>query len=146
MLNTRLYHSKWPSILAFGVICTGSLLVSQGLLIASAFMGDWAVAAVTSGSVIAYAVANVLIGFSQESNMGRVVETNGAPRVTPPWQVFFVGLTLQFVYLWCLVSVLWVRKIDWRGITYDIQGPTKVRMREYSPYCPAELVADISIT
>jgi hypothetical protein len=31
-----------------------------------------------------------------------------------------------------------LRSIAWRGITYDIEGRDRIRMRAYQPYCAAD--------
>jgi hypothetical protein len=43
----------------------------------------------------------------------------------------------HLVYLASLVSAALLRKVDWRGITYEFRGPWDVRMVRYRPYEPA---------
>ena len=54
-------------------------------------------------------------------------------------------LLVHFVVLRAFVRSISQRKIVWRGITYEIQGPGEVKMLNYSPFRQATTEPDESV-
>ncbi len=52
-------------------------------------------------------------------------------------------LTMPFVAA-TFVSALCVRQIRWRGITYELRGPSSIRMQQYLPYRPNDFATPSS--
>ncbi len=47
----------------------------------------------------------------------------------------FLGLPFtQWVYGLAMLSSLWMPKVKWRGVTYEIKGPWNLRLLDYRPY------------
>jgi hypothetical protein len=55
-----------------------------------------------------------------------------------PWSAFplaaFAILFLQVLYFGAMLSTIFVRLVDWRGVRYRIHGPFKIELEEYRPY------------
>ena len=47
------------------------------------------------------------------------------------------ALPTQSFHLAALVSAGFIRKVEWRGVTYEVNGSRRVRLLEYRPYQPA---------
>ena len=58
------------------------------------------------------------------------------------WKLALAAPLTQIVYLGALVSVSFLRSVDWRGVTYELNGSTPVRLTAYHPYTPAPVGAD----
>jgi hypothetical protein len=57
----------------------------------------------------------------------------------PPSAVLRVAAALlltQVLYTGALVSALFARVVEWRGVRYRIDGPWRIRLIEYWPYLP----------
>ena len=61
---------------------------------------------------------------------------------TALWRLIAIPWT-QVVYLVALISALLVRRVEWRGVVYRIDGPTRIRLLEYRPF-QADTSADRS--
>ena len=145
MLNPKLYHSRWPLILALGLIMTTHLAILQILVGVGAMTQNWQLASAAGGVLAAYGLGLGVAASIQSNCMQRVVTARGEPTVAIPLKCAAAGVVVQWMYAWCLLSVLLLRQIRWRGITYDIHGPMDIRIQDYSPYTPAPETADASI-
>jgi hypothetical protein len=64
-----------------------------------------------------------------------VIDSELDPACELLWPLLAGPLT-QVVYLAALVSVNYLRRVNWRGITYELGGPTPVRLTANHPYHP----------
>ncbi len=46
------------------------------------------------------------------------------------------------IYFACLISASLARKVDWRGITYELITPRIVRLVEYRPFQTCESASE----
>jgi hypothetical protein len=171
MLNVRLYHPGWTAVMAHGIGTEIGLAALAGCLGIALATGSLGSAACAGGVLAAYALGAGL-GLSTVERLVRRLDKHGrlsagigsphqpAPRAggerasrRPARGAFMSPLPLMtwlaiplahVVYLACLVSAALLRKVDWRGITYEFQGPWDVRLLEYRPYEPADRSPDRS--
>ena len=74
-----------------------------------------------------------------EWTIGRTQAAAGRPpiRMSPLTLSIAVCLGLV-VYPWCLLGALRTNQVTWRGITYTIEAPFKVRRENYEPFRAVE--------
>jgi hypothetical protein len=131
MLNTRLYHGGWPVIFLHGLAFCLAPVVAFGALVASVLLGRWLEAAcLVSAQVLAAALMGATL-----VTLERRVRGDVGSQVS--WKMAAaIPLTLA-VYLASLLSAAVMRRVDWRGIIYELRGPWKVKLVKYQPYRPA---------
>ena len=138
LLTARLYHPGWPAVVLHGLLTT--LVLFAGLLgfAASVFWGTstettW----LATGLLVYLTVMHGMLVFLERRVhavfAARSVTTSWITTRTWLWMILAIPLT-QFLYAAALLSVLFVRRIHWRGITYQIDGPRDIRMIEYRPF------------
>jgi Glycosyltransferase like family 2 len=134
LLNVRLYHPGWPAILAHGIASALGLASAVGMCAACLAAGRWEMAAWTGGAVTAYVFGLGIALALLERRIHRLVERRGQTTVFLPVKVWPAIPVTQVFYLACLASAALMRRVVWRGITYEVRGPCDVRMVAYHPY------------
>jgi len=146
MLNVRLYHRAWPAVLSFGIATTVNLMATSMLCTNAILHRDWLTAGWIAAGATLYGAGMCTFWYILEVLARRVVRERGE-QVTPVRLRSFIAAPLaQAVFFGCLVAAMARRRIEWRGVTYVLEG-ANVRMLEYRPYrpIPAE-VLDASVS
>jgi cellulose synthase/poly-beta-1,6-N-acetylglucosamine synthase-like glycosyltransferase len=137
MLNVRLYHDSWLAILWMGIISTLALAVVLGTGAYAALTGDWTIASLAGAVVTAYS-SSLLVALARwESWVRRTMRARGDTVSPLSWKLLWAVPVTQISFMACLCTALWTRKVEWRGVTYRLHGPSRIRMVEYRPYQPA---------
>lgn len=143
LLTARLYHPNWFLVLSHGVSTTIVPLLMVALLVVAIREGQMPVTSWLAATLAFSWLANAVMITLLEISARRVVAHRNEPT---QWLgiLGFVKYVLalpvtQLVYSAALASSLFVRKVGWRGITYRVDGPWKIRMLEYRPYKASEL-------
>ena len=148
MLNVRLYHLSWPALTAVHLV-TGTALALSGVLFGwGAIAGDTGVMNIAGMGIGLYGAGMAAFWLALEFGMRRVLRKQCEPMQPLPLTALIAGPLTQAVFLACLVSTIVSRRyVEWRGVRYELSGPTRVRMLEYQPYhAPTESIdANISI-
>ncbi len=142
LLAARLYHDSWPLILAQGVgqaLAPAAVLL---LLVAALAAGWWGRAAWMAALLVVPFLALAAGLAYVERLICPMLAGRGGATVPVSWKAVAAIPLTQAVYLVCLLSAATLRKVDWRGITYEVKAPLKVRMIEYCPVWPAAGAAD----
>ncbi|MCG6135231.1 MAG: hypothetical protein MET45_11275 [Nostoc sp. LLA-1] len=116
------------------------------LSLAALFTGQWCAAALSFSSYGSYVVALMLIILFLERGVQQVLQFHGQPRtklsVTHVLKML-MGIPLtQWVSGLAMLSSLWMPKVKWRGITYQIKNFWRIRLLEYRPYQVLEQSVD----
>ncbi|WNZ21699.1 glycosyltransferase family 2 protein [Leptolyngbya sp. NK1-12] len=136
----RLYHPAWTESVCFNGIILALLLCLYALLPVAIFIQQWQAAAWLSGAVLLNLSISVLllIGIHREVCLG--LDNRGeanSPFSAIALVKLLIGIPLsQLLCNLMLISALLVRRIEWRGITYHIQGPQQIQLEQYNPYQP----------
>ncbi len=144
LLNTRLYHPCWFAIVLHGVSTTLCVVVTIGILLAAVITNSWEAAIWAGGSLVCYQLAIALMLLPMEFAVRRIVAARDEP--TKWWSLavltkFFPAVAItQVIYAGALTVAYFMRVVDWRGVSYRIGGPWKIRLLEYRPYAPDESV------
>lgn len=141
LLTARLYHSHWRSVLLHGLSATVVMLASTLLLLAAPAVGNHEAFQWSGLAVALYAAVMVAVFVATEAAVHRVLRARGEET---SWfrRQFLLPFSLalvvaQYSYALALVSVLRLKKVDWRGVEYRLEGPWDIRLVEYQPYTNA---------
>lgn len=138
LLCAKLHHPAWHAVATQGLMITLPLLVGLALLIAGLVRGEYAVAAWSFGALAVYWVGV----FGTLPIMERAVRAQLRRRgeILEPWTLgrALRALALipatQFVYTSALLRLYFLRRVEWRGVEYEIGSGKSVRLIEYRPY------------
>jgi cellulose synthase/poly-beta-1,6-N-acetylglucosamine synthase-like glycosyltransferase len=140
LLTARLYHPHWFGVALHGIATSLGLVVTLGVALVAAATGRWEAAAWAGGGAAVYLAAMPLLLAPMEALVRRIVRGRGEPAGWLTLGGAFkllaaIGLT-QAVYPAALVSAMRVRRVEWRGVSYEIGGPFDIRLVEYRPHRP----------
>lgn len=141
LLWVRLYHSAWNLVLINAL--TNTVAMGAPFLIAAvAFVCGETLAGLMAlaGGAIYYAGLFVMLRVLENGVLGKLPQPERAEcrPSTAASMVSFLGICIaQTLYVVAVMSILWVRRINWRGVSYTIRSPWNVTMNEYQPYQPA---------
>jgi hypothetical protein len=140
LLTARLYHPAWPAVLGHGAVTFLGPVFALGLAVYAAIEGNWEAAAWAGGGLVGYELAFVPLAILSEAVVRRIVRARGEPTqwlsfITVMKAMVAIPLT-QLVYAAALTSAQCLRRVDWRGVWYRIDGPWRIRLIEYRPYAP----------
>jgi GT2 family glycosyltransferase len=138
LLTARLYHPGWPLVVVHGVVTPLVLAAAAVLLAVALAQGNGVSAAWIGGGLACYvALLPCLLGM-MESRVRAIVHARGEPT---DWlsrsaaaQTLPAILLTQIVYPAGLVSSMFLRTVEWRGVRYRVDGPWQIRMIEYHPH------------
>jgi hypothetical protein len=139
----RFQHGWWTPIWMLNVGITVAFLGACGLLAAGLWAQAW-IWVIGAASLLGAYLLGMLLGLlGAEKCIRRIVRRQSA-EVTPfplSWKFLLAGPLTLGLHFGCLIAVLRLKEIAWRGITYAIYGPHQLRMLEYQPYRPADQVS-----
>jgi cellulose synthase/poly-beta-1,6-N-acetylglucosamine synthase-like glycosyltransferase len=138
VLIVRLYHSAWWIILGHGFISVLAFVVPALLMVWGALQQDGRSAGLIGLSALGYWLALWIEMLIVEASVRRAVRHRGQPAswltISALAKSFFAIPFSQVIYGGALAAACTVRRVCWRGIWYDIEGPWKVKMRSYRPH------------
>lgn len=139
LIWTRLYHPNW-SLIVLGVLAV-YLILSAAFFgaIASAILRNRLALGLMGGSLLVQLiVAQFNLEWLHRSIAARMARVSGAPFPSINWAARIRLLCvwpLGFVVLcWAVFSASLSRRVQWRGITYEIVPPDGIHMLDYHPY------------
>lgn len=138
LLTARLYHPFWLAVLGHGFLTSAIPLASVIWVVSCSFSGHWTSALLLMLSLIAYqAVMTIMLPW-MESAMRQIAagrnENASSQGARSYASLLWIGLVMQGIYSIALVSCLVLRKVEWRGIEYDIAGSWGITMLGYRPH------------
>ena len=138
LLTVRLYHPGWAFIAGHGLGISVAQLAGIVCLSAAVGTGHGYPAAWLAAGLGLYGATMAVLLAVMEISVRPVPAARGEPtawlRVCDLPRVLPAMLLTQGVYAVALLSALFLRIVEWRGIRYCVQGPKKIRMIEYRPY------------
>ncbi len=141
MLMIRLYHPSWWGTVAVSIINSLVLGRAMVVLIIAAWVGQGSALMWLGAGLASYIMVMAWLVGVLERGVGRVVQARGARRKPVSGLVrgqIAIGLLgLQWVQTFTLLAAQLAKTIQWRGITYQIDGSWKIRLL---PDRPAEIL------
>ncbi|PMB52223.1 glycosyl transferase family 2 [Fischerella thermalis CCMEE 5201] len=135
---TRLYNPQWLLIVAQVFTSTLAVLLTIALLLIALINDNMGTAIGIAVGFACYILAMVVQLVLVEQAVGRVIRARGESMTR--FSALMMAKTLvaipltQLVYAVTVVSAILMRKVEWRGIMYQIKGPWNIRLIEYRPY------------
>lgn len=138
LLTARLYHPAWGLVVGHGLGTAVVQLAGIVALVAAVLLRNWPAGVWLVAGAGSYWSVMVMLLAVLEDGVRHTAQPRGESiptmRVsTVPRLLAAMALT-QAVYPAALLSSILLRVVDWRGIRYRVEGPTKIRMIEYVPY------------
>lgn len=138
LLCSRLYHPLWLAVIsdAISSILQPTLVIV--LFLAALLTGEWNVAALLFGCFSIYTLGLLFMMLALEQGVQQIIRKHGEPMTklsarTVVKMLIAIPLT-QWVYGIAMVLSLGMRRVNWRGVSYQIKGPWGIRLVEYRPY------------
>jgi cellulose synthase/poly-beta-1,6-N-acetylglucosamine synthase-like glycosyltransferase len=138
LLTARLYHPYWGLVAFHGVFTTALNVAATAWLAATLVSGHWSLAGGIAGGLAAYQLMNMSMLALLEHSVRRIVSARSQIVNWIGWRgmlntVWAIPLT-QLVYAASLFSATFLRRVEWRGVTYRINGPWKIKLLKYEPF------------
>ncbi len=138
LLTTRLYHPHWYLVLFHGIFSAAHVLWGWGMCLTFLLAGNLAMAGACAVAMIAYQLALTALLPWIASPVEAIVQARGED---VSWRsnlrmlnLISAVLVTQWIYTWALITCIFTRRVDWRGIDYRVDGPWQVHMLGYKPY------------
>jgi hypothetical protein len=134
LVSARLGHENWPAVLALGL---GTPLAVLGTMVLAGVAwaeGVWALAAGLAAALALYSLGLGLCLAWADRHINRLAQARGEAAYSFSWRSLLAAPFTMAVYVACLVSAAVVRRVEWRGITYNLEGARRIRMVEYRPF------------
>ena len=135
LLTARLYHPCWMLVAIHAISTSAAIFLSLLMLIPTVIKLDITGALILAMGLLLSQVANalMLLKIGQTVSESIPQERLSNPGLTT--SLFMAPLT-QACYLIATLKSMFTRRIQWRGIEYDIAGPWKIAMQQFKPYTP----------
>jgi hypothetical protein len=134
LVSARLGHEKWPVVLATGLATVLALAAVIVALVIAMVAGAWAWAVLLVGIMGLYFTGLGLSLAWTHYHINRLAQARGEPTFSFAWQTALAVPCTLFVYFACLLSAALARRVEWRGITYSLEGMGRIRMTGYRPF------------
>ncbi len=138
LLSYRLYHPRWWAVIADSILTVLLPNLVLVLFLAALWTKQWDVVAIFLNSLGVYMQVLLFVAIALEKEVQQVLYKHDRqlPKISPATMMkmsIASPLTL-WVYGLAMVSALWMTKVNWRGITYQVKGPWNIRLLKYRPY------------
>ena len=144
LLTARLYHPLWFAVVGHGVSSAALLVWGWTACIGYAWMGRTTDSMVSLVAMLTFHLFLSLMLPWMESAVREIVQARGESADWNLglrwWQLGWYVWTTQWIYTAALIGCLRSRRIDWRGIDYDVRGPFDIRMLGYRPFLDDEAI------
>ncbi len=140
ILSARLHHVFWPLILAANVATIVSFLISSLLALVGIVGVMLTVFGAATGlwKLTSFAIIPALycVGLLTALAVGDRLVRRAVSAPPPPWgpKVIAAAAIAAASSGYAMLAAPFARSIEWRGLTYDIAGRDRIRLRSYRPY------------
>lgn len=151
VIQGKLYHPKWIPVLIQGILMAFFVFNALAINFTNLFLGNWVSFGILGGSLtLAWCVTCLLFVYlnsviiRRHSELTSETKTNWLT-VGSVLKLPHVSLIAFWVYAVALTKVLAVRRIEWRGIVYQIRKPFDIELEEYKPFRPTHADSQYSL-
>ena len=138
LLTSRLYHPRWPAVVAHGIGTTFGLFATVLFLAFAAARHEYQAALMVLAGLILYQASMFILLIPIELSVRRIARARGDSTgwlgVGSAIKLLLAVPVTQFVYGWALAGTMHMKIVDWRGVSYRIDGPWDIRLIEYRPF------------
>ena len=138
MLYVKLYHPSWSAVLGQCLLISVPQIVLIALMFGTAAMGKWYEFSLLAGTFVFYWISVLGTLYPMESAIRQLMKHTNTTLERPSWgmittMMLAVPLT-QAVYTAAVVSLFGLKKVEWRGVWYEIGKDKTVTLIKYIPY------------
>ncbi|HUG68895.1 MAG TPA: glycosyltransferase family 2 protein [Pirellulaceae bacterium] len=149
MVASKSCGAGWRLVGVHAVNLVATQLLALAMLFAGCFMKNQSTI-LLSGSGLALYWGSALVAIAAtEWSMRKTVHSNGEEVRWNRWTaaIYLVPafLLTQVAYPYALGVALFRRRVDWRGVEYDVRGVNDIRMRNYRSYMDSQASVSESI-
>ncbi|MBV9969827.1 MAG: hypothetical protein JO228_07580, partial [Xanthobacteraceae bacterium] len=140
VLSARLHHVFWPLIFSTNLATIVSYLMSCLLALLGIIGAVLSMFGVTAGlwKLTAFAIIPALygVGLLLALVIGDRLVRRSVSAPPPPWgwKVLVAAAIAAASSGYAMLAAPFARTIEWRGLTYDIEGRDRIRLRSYRAY------------
>jgi len=138
LLSARLYHPFWLWVVGHAIFSAALIICILLSSIAIAIQGDFIGAGVLLLSLFVYQLCLTSMLPWIERAVCTIAQSRGEEidwPSKPSWlKLLWIAWLTQWTYTWALLSCLFMKRFNWRGIEYEVDGPWSIRMMGYHPF------------
>jgi len=138
LLSFRLYHPRWWAVVADSILTVVLPHLVLVLIVVALWTGQWDAAAIFFNSLGCYMQVLLFFVIALEKGVQQVLRQHDQPlsKISPAtmMKISIASLLTLWVYGLAMVSALWMKQVNWRGVTYQVKGPWNIRLLKYRPY------------
>ncbi|MEA5572922.1 glycosyltransferase family 2 protein [Calothrix sp. UHCC 0171] len=138
LLTSRLYHPCWILVVAdsvFTILLPTTILALSLILF---LIGEQQTAGFTFAVFFSYTVVLVIFTLIIDSCIRRIIRDRNeiipSLSLATVAKIFIATPFTQWTSGLVMLSSLWVKSIEWRGVRYRIKSPWNIELVEYIPY------------
>lgn len=138
LLTARLYHPLWLAVVGHGISSALLLLTGWGYVAICLLSQRWNEGlSLLATLVVFHAYLCVLIPM-MERPVSAIARARGEADDwagnTNVWQLCLAVWETQWIYTAALCECLFMKRVEWRGVEYDVRAPFDLELRKYSPF------------
>jgi cellulose synthase/poly-beta-1,6-N-acetylglucosamine synthase-like glycosyltransferase len=137
ILCPRLDMKYWPGMLiantaVFVALCTAIALLVVGVWNRNSAWIGW-----MGGLLVGYFLAMTAAVLTIDLALCRITNTSRRflSALNFSWKLPLVFVLAHVVNFICFAMALTLKRVDWRGVTYAVDGPGRVQLVEYRQFC-----------
>lgn len=143
LLMAKLYHPAWGPIVAQAIFLTLPLLGAAAAIVGGFLIPGERMAAVWGASaILLYSVGVTAALGIMERGVRKELRKRDEPltRPTVSFVVKSLGAILltQMVYTSAMIGMYRLKRVEWRGVEYEIGRDKSIRLLKYIPYAQVE--------
>lgn len=138
LLNTRLYHPFWWAIVVYSFVIN-LLPIWAGVQFETVWLNEeWLSVAYLGTAIFINTASLPIFLLTLEHQVRAVIQARGEklPQFSAIkiLKIVFANPFTQVISTIALLSAMKMRKVNWRGINYEIYGSLNIKLVEYRPY------------
>ncbi len=138
LLSFRLYHPRWWAVVADSILTVVLPHLVLLFIVVALLTGQWDAAAIFFNSLGVYMQVLLFFVIALEKEVQQVLRHHDQQlsKISPAtiMKISIASLLTLWVYGLAMVSALWMKQVNWRGVTYQVKGPWNISVLKYRPY------------
>lgn len=135
MLYTKLYHRHWTSILFQCLLISLPQLMIFALIFYGIFFKETETILWATASIVLYWLGVFMALPFMEAGVRQLIRIDQPQTPSLPIRTLLAAIPMipltQCIYTAAVISLFFLREVDWRGIRYRILGDKSIRMLHY---------------
>lgn len=137
LLAYRLYHPQWLGVIADTLLTVLLPHVMLVLSLVALWTKQWVLAAILLNSLGVYTQILLFFVLAIEKAVQQELSKHKQPLTKISFatmvKLSISSLLTLWVYGLAMISSLWMRQVNWDGVTYQVKGSWNIRLLKYRP-------------